>query len=67
MLKILKITAQVVWAVSVIGLFTFIGAFDGYMHRGILGSIVVGGIGFFFGSILAAFPSAALQLLWLLS
>lgn len=62
MLKVLRIVVQVVWTVSVVGLFTFIGAFNGYQHTGTLGAIVVGGIGFFFGVVLSASPALALQL-----
>ena len=62
MIKVLKIVVQVIWTVSIVGLFTFIGAFNGYEHTGMLGAIVVGAIGFFFGAVLSAFPELALQL-----
>ena len=62
MLKVLKIVVQVAWTVSVIGFFTFIGAFSADPNTGTLGAIVVGGIGFLFGAAMAAFPDIALQL-----
>jgi hypothetical protein len=62
MLRVLKISAQVIWTVLVVGLFTFLGAFNGYESTGTLGAVVVGGIGFFFGTVLAAFPTFALEL-----
>ena len=62
MLKVLKIVVQVAWTVSMISLFTFIGAFSADPNTGTLGAIVVGGIGFFFGTAMAAFPDIALQL-----
>jgi hypothetical protein len=62
MLKVLKLAVQIVWTLSVIGFFTFIGAVKGYEHTGTLGAVVVGGIGFLFGAALAASPSLALQL-----
>jgi hypothetical protein len=62
MLKVLKLVVQVVWTLSMISLFTFIGAVKGYEHTGTLGAVVVGGIGFLFGAALSASPELALQL-----
>jgi hypothetical protein len=57
-----EIVVQVAWTVSVISLCTFIGTFSADPTTGTLGVIVVGGIGFFFGTAMAAFPEIALQL-----
>jgi hypothetical protein len=62
LLKVLKIVMQVVWTVSVVSFFTFIGAFSANPHTGTLGTVMVGGIGFFFGAAMAASPTTALQL-----
>jgi hypothetical protein len=61
-LKILKVVMQIAWTVCVVGLFTFLGAFNGYESTGTVGAVVVGGIGFFFGAALSAVPAVALEL-----
>jgi hypothetical protein len=63
MLKILKVLAQVVWAVSIISVATLIGAAKGWEHTGMLGAMVVGTIGFFVGVVLACSPLAFFQFL----
>jgi hypothetical protein len=61
-INVLKIAVQIVWTVFMVGLFTFIGAIEGYASTGALGAVVVGFIGCFFGAALAASPLLALQL-----
>ena len=63
MRKLLKIVVQVVWAVSLITLGTWMGAAHGWAYHGWLGATVLGGIGFGVGAALAASPQVLLQLL----
>ena len=61
MRRALKIVVQVVWAVSMVTLGTWIGAAHGWVYHGWLGAIVLGTVGFGVGALLAASPSAVLQ------
>jgi hypothetical protein len=63
MKRALKIVVQVVWAVSLITLGTWMGAAHGWVYHGWLGAIVLGAIGFGVGAFLAASPQLFLQLL----
>ena len=63
MRRALKIVVQVVWAVSLITLGTWMGAAHGWVYHGWLGAIVLGGIGFAVGAAFAASPQLLLQLL----
>ena len=46
MKRALKIVVQVVWAVSLITLGTWMGAAHGWVDHGWLGAVVLGAIGF---------------------
>jgi hypothetical protein len=61
--KTLKIVVQVIWTVILVGLGTLFGALYGWEHHGWLGAIVLGGIGFGAGALLASSPLLVLQLL----
>ena len=63
MRSILKTLAQVVWAVTIIGIATLVGASMGWAHIGVWGAIVVGTIGFFVGAVLACSPLAFFEFL----
>jgi hypothetical protein len=63
MIKILKIVVWVVWAVSMIGLGTLIGAAYGWDHHGWPGAIALGTVGFGVGALLATSPAIALEFL----
>ena len=63
MKRALKIVVQVVWAVSMVTLATWIGAAHGWVYHGWLGAMVLGVVGFGVGAFLAASPSLCLQLL----
>jgi len=63
MKRALKIVAQVIWAVSLITLGTWIGAAHGWVYHGWLGAVVLGVVGFGVGASLAASPQLFLQLL----
>ena len=64
MLKKLKIVIHIIWAVTVIVLSTGVGAIYGWNRHGWMGAIALGFVGFVVGALLAASPSALLQL-WL--
>jgi hypothetical protein len=56
MRRALKIVVQVVWAVSMVTLGTWIGAAHGWVYHGWPGAIVLGTVGFGVGALLAASP-----------
>jgi hypothetical protein len=61
--RILKIVLQLVWAISLITMGTWIGVAHGWVYHGWLGATVLGVIGFGVGALLAASPQLFLQLL----
>lgn len=62
MSRIVKITIQVVWAVSITGICTAIGGAYGWAHHEWLGAIALGTVGFGAGAALAASPLAFLEI-----
>jgi hypothetical protein len=61
--SVLKLAANVVWAVSTMALSTAIGAIYGWHQHGTVGAIALGFVGFVVGTLLAASPMLVLQLL----
>lgn len=62
MSRIVKITIRVVWAVSIVGICTFIGGTYGWVHHEWLGAIALGTVGFGAGAALAGSPIAFLEI-----
>ena len=63
MIRMLKVVAHIVWAVSMIGLGTLIGASYGWAHHGWIGAIALGTVGFSVGAFLAIDPLIVLEFL----
>ncbi|KAA0076095.1 hypothetical protein CIW50_07490 [Tardiphaga sp. P9-11] len=61
MFRFLKLTIQIIWAVSIIGVATFIGAIYGWQQHGWVGALSLGFVGFCFGALGAGSPALILH------
>ncbi|MGF6432571.1 MULTISPECIES: hypothetical protein [Bradyrhizobium] len=61
MIRMLKVVAHIVWAVSMIGLGTLIGASYGWAHHGLIGAIALGTVGSASGHSLPSIRSSFLN------